>query len=74
MVDFHRLGHLWPVLSVLAEIMLPWHLRRLALLVILPAIQITFFTATVGGDVKDVKLDYTNLDNSKYLVCTVKMH
>ena len=39
---------------------------------ILPAIQITFFTATVGGDVKDVKLDYTNLDNSKLLVCIVQ--
>ena len=39
---------------------------------ILPAIQITFFTATVGGDVRDVTLDYTNLDNSKFLVCIVQ--
>ena len=40
---------------------------------ILPAIQITFFTATVGGDVSDVKLDYARFDQSKCLVCMVKI-
>lgn len=41
--------------------------RRLALLIILPTIQITCFTETIGGDLKDVKLLYTNDDNCKYI-------
>ena len=40
--------------------------RRIALLLILPAIQITCFAAIVGGDMKDVKLLNTNHDNCKY--------
>ena len=35
------------------------------MLVLLPAVQITFYCATVGNDVKDVKLLFTNNDTSK---------
>ena len=42
--------------------------RRLALLILLPAIQIVFVTGSVGGNVRDVKLLYTNNDNCKYLI------
>lgn len=41
--------------------------RHLALLLILPAIQITFYTGTVGSDVKDVKLLFDNNDTGKGL-------
>lgn len=40
--------------------------RRIALLLVLPAIQITCYAAIVGGDMKDVKLLNTNRDNCKY--------
>ncbi|XP_065916590.1 ABC transporter G family member 23-like isoform X3 [Dysidea avara] len=39
---------------------------HIILLVLLPAVQITFYCATVGNDVKDVKLLFTNNDTSLY--------
>ncbi|XP_065916708.1 ABC transporter G family member 20-like [Dysidea avara] len=41
-------------------------LVHVALLLILPAIQITFYTGTVGSDVKDVKLLFDNNDTVPY--------
>ncbi|XP_065918635.1 ABC transporter G family member 20-like [Dysidea avara] len=39
---------------------------HIALLILLPAILITFYAATVGNSVKDVKLLFTNNDTSLY--------
>jgi len=41
--------------------------RQIILLIILPALQEIFYCATVGSDVKDVKLLYANNDSSKLL-------
>ncbi|XP_065918624.1 ABC transporter G family member 20-like [Dysidea avara] len=44
-----------------------WNSRlHIILLILLPAIQMTFYCATVGNDVKDVKLLYDNNDTSLY--------
>ena len=45
--------------------------RHVALLLILPAIQITFYTGTVGSDVKDVKLLFDNNDTGEYAIPSV---
>jgi len=45
--------------------------RHVALLLILPAIQITFYSGTVGSDVKDVKLLFDNNDTGEFGLCVV---
>ena len=45
--------------------------RHLALLLILPAMQVMFYTGFVGGDVKDIKLLYDNNDTGEVIWLSV---
>jgi len=45
--------------------------RHLALLLILPAIQVAFYSGFVGGDVKDIKLLYDNNDTGEVIWLSV---
>ena len=56
------------------NIMLPWQHRRLALLVLIPAIQVVVSTGAIGDNMRDVRLLYTNNDHCKQHVLATTIY
>ena len=73
MEDMYEL-HVSVVIINQANFVLPWQHRRLALLVVIPAIQVTFYAGAIGGNMKDVRLLYTNNDQCKQHVLAISYH
>ena len=64
MEDVHELHVSAPIINQ-ANFVLPSQCRRLALLVVIPAIQVTFYAGAIGGNMNNVRLLYTNNDHCK---------
>ena len=70
MEDMYELHVSMPIVNQ-ANFMLPWQHRRLALLVLIPAIQVVVSTGAIGDNMRDVRLLYTNNDHCKQHVLAI---